>query len=127
MYSPVRTVLAVVSLVVMGACAASGKAPASQHNVITAEDLQRAGDVNLYDALGQLRPNFLRSRGAIIGATTPAAPIQVYIEGMRMGETDHLRQILAKNVAEVRFLEPQQAIARFGGNNTGGALVIVMK
>ena len=127
MYSPVRTVLAVVSLIAVSACATSGKAPSSQHNVVTAEDLQRAGDVNLYEALGQLRPTFLRSRGAIIGATTPPAPIQVYIEGMRMGETDHLRQILAKNVAEVRFLEPQQAIARFGGNNTGGALVIVMK
>ena len=127
MYSPVRTVLAAVSLIVLSACATAGRAPASQHNVVTAEELVRAGDVNLYEALGQLRPNFLRSRGAIVGATSPAAPIQVYIDGMRMGETDHLRQIFAKSVAEVRFLEPAQAIARFGGNNTGGALVIVMK
>ena len=127
MYSPVRTILAVVSLIVMSACATAGKAPASQHNVVTAEELQRAGDVNLYEALGQLRPAFLRSRGIIPGATTPAAPIQVYIDGMRMGEPDHLRQIFAKTVAEVRFLEPQQAIARFGGNNTGGALVIILK
>ena len=108
-------------------CATAGKAPASQHNVVTSEELVRAGDVTLYEALSKLRPAFLRSRGIIPGATTPAAPIQVYIDGMRMGETDHLRQILAKNVAEVRFLEPQQAIAQFGGNNTGGALVIVMK
>ena len=128
MHSRIRTLLAAAAaIIVASACATAGKAPASQHNVVTAEDLLRAGDVNLYEALGQLRPNFLRSRGAIIGATTPPAPIQVYIDGMRMGETDHLRQILAKNVAEVRFLEPQQAIARFGGNNTGGALVIVMK
>jgi hypothetical protein len=51
----------------------------------------------------------------------------VYIDGMRMGEPDYLRQIVAKNVLEVRFLEPQQAIARFGGNNTGGALLIKLR
>ncbi len=127
MYSQIRTLLAVSAIIVASACASAAKTPARQHNVVTAEELLRAGDVNLYEALGQLRPAFLRSRGIITGATSPAAPIQVYIDGMRMGEPDHLRQIFAKNVAEVRFLEPQQAIARFGGNNTGGALVIVMK
>lgn len=98
-----------------------------QRNVLTAEELTRAGDVSLYDALRQLRPTFLRSRGIIPGATTPPPAIQVYIGGMRMGETDHLRQIGARSVQEVRFLEPQQANAQFGGNNSGGAIVVVMK
>jgi hypothetical protein len=128
MYSSVRTFFAVAAAIVLATgCAAQGKAPASQHNVVAAAELARAGDVNLYEALSQLRPAFLRSRGIIPGATSPAAPIQVYIDGMRMGEPDYLRQIVAKNVQEVRFLEPQQAIARFGGNNTGGALVIILK
>jgi len=128
MYSSVRTFFGVVAAVLLATgCATAGKAPASQHNVVTSEELVRAGDVTLYEALSKLRPAFLRSRGIIPGATTPAAPIQVYIDGMRMGETDHLRQIVAKNVQEVRFLEPQQAIARFGGNNSGGALVIILK
>ena len=127
MYTRVRTLLAVATIVVAGACATPGKAPASQHNVVGAEELLRAGDVNLYEALSQLRPAFLRSRGIIPGATSPAAPIQVYIDGMRMGEPDYLRQIVAKNVLEVRFLEPQQAIARFGGNNTGGALIVTLR
>ena len=123
-----RTVLASIAVLAFAAaCATPGKAPASQHNVVTSEELARAGDVTLYEALGQLRPAFLRSRASLPGATSPATPIQVYIDGMRMGETDHLRQIVAKNVLEVRFLEPQQAIARFGGNNSGGALVVILK
>jgi hypothetical protein len=120
-------VLASVAVIAFAAACATGKAPASQHNVVTSEELARAGDVTLYEALGQLRPAFLRSRGNLPGATTPAAPIQVYIDGMRMGEIDHLRQIVAKSVLEVRFLEPQQAIARFGGNNSGGALIVILK
>jgi hypothetical protein len=108
-------------------CASPGRAPANQHNVVGMEELARAGDVSLYDALSQLRPTFLRSRGNLPGATTPPAPIQVYIGGMSMGGLDHLRQIVAKSVQEVRFLEPQQANARFGGNNNGGALVIVLR
>ena len=108
-------------------CASQGRAPASQHNVVSAQELSRAGDVSLYDALTQLRPAFLRSRGSLPGATTPAAPIQVYIGGMSMGGVEHLRQIVANGVVEVRFLEPQQAIARFGGNNTGGAILVVLK
>ena len=129
-----RTMVAVGVFGVFGAagCAApgsgtSGNAPATQRNVVTADELSRAGDVSLHEALTQLRPTFLRSRGMIPGATTPPPPIVVYIGGMRMGETDHLRQIVARSVLEVRFLEPQQANARFGGNNSGGAIVIIMK
>ena len=129
MLSQSRTLVAVGIFGILGAagCATPGKAPASQHNVVTAEELVRAGDVNLYEALTQLRPAFLRPRGSLPGATTPAAPIQVYIGGMSMGGVEHLRQIVAKAVVEVRFLEPQQAIARFGGNNTGGALLVILK
>jgi hypothetical protein len=128
MFQQIRTIVAasIVAVAAVG-CASQGRAPATQHNVISAAELTRAGDVNLYEALSQLRPAFLRSRNNLPGVTTPAAPVQVYIQGMRMGEIEHLRQIVAKSVAEVRFLEPQQAISRFGGNNTGGAILVVMK
>ena len=124
-----RAIIGATVIALLGAtgCASPGRAPASNHNVVTAQELSRAGDVTLYEALAQLRPAFLRSRGSLPGATTPAAPVQVYIGGMRMGEIDHLRQIVANSVLEVRFLEPQQAISRFGGNNTGGALVVILK
>ena len=112
--------------VLASACASGGTtATASQRNVITNEELVRAGDVNLYDALVQLRPNFLRSHAGPTVSTTPA-PVQVYVGGMLMPGTDHLRQIMVKGVKEITFLEPQQAITRFGGNNTGGALVVVL-
>ena len=106
-------------------CASSGTVvQQSQRNVITNEELVRAGDVNIYDALVQLRPSFLRSRGGS-GVTTQQA-VQVYVGGMLMPGLDHLKEIMVKGVKEITFLEPQQANTRFGGNNTGGALVVVL-
>lgn len=123
-----RRALLAATLIVSGACAASSSAStATRHNLVTAEQLDRAGDVNLYDALRTLRPNFLRTRAPAQGASVEV-PIKVYIRGMQMIDgMDHLRQVMARAVQEVEFLEPHQANARFGGGNAGGALVIVLK
>lgn len=115
--------------VVAGGCASSSRsATATQRNLVTAQELAVAGDVDLYEALSRVRPTFLRSR--IGGGTTgvQAPELTVYFDGMRMEEgIEHLRSLAARNIQEVRFLEPQQANARFGGNNSAGALVITTK
>ena len=125
----VRTSLlpTVFALVLAAACAPAGSAPRTggTHNVITNAELQRAGDVSLYDALSQLRPAFLRPR-TVAGSTMATAQLQVYVGELQMEGVAHLRELMAKNVKEVRFLEPQQANARYGGNNSGGALVVTM-
>ncbi|MDB4891056.1 MAG: hypothetical protein JWL61_2911 [Gemmatimonadetes bacterium] len=121
-----RLFVAVTVAMLASACASGGtQATTSQRNVITSEELGRAGDVSVYDALLQIRPNFLRSRSGPSTATLPQ-PVQVYISGMLMPGIDHLKQVMVRGVKDVTFLEPQQAIARFGGNNTGGALVVVL-
>jgi hypothetical protein len=113
----------------LSACAAqSAQQAGSQHNVVTASDLAVTGDVTLYDALTRVRPTMLRSR--IGGGTTgvQASSVTVYLDGIQMMEgLEHLRSLAAKNIQEVRYLEPQQANARFGGSNNGGALVITSK
>ena len=122
-----RLLATVVSLLLAAGCAASSSAPrtGAQHNVLTNAELQRAGDVSLYDALAQLRPAFLRPR-TVAGPQNLPLELQVYVGQLQMEGVVHLREIMAKNVKEVRFLEPQQANARFGGNNSGGALIITM-
>lgn len=123
-----------LSLVVGGlavfstACAGRAARTGSQHNVVSAQELAVTGNVNLYEALARVRPTFLRSR--IGGGTTgvQAAPVTVYYDGMKMIEgLEHLRSLSARSIQEVRFLEPQQANARFGGNNSGGALLVTSK
>lgn len=121
---------------VLGGCASgrgasdgvANSTTSGTRNLVTAEELATAGDVNLYDALNRIRPTILRPR--IGGGTSGvhAQPLVVYLDGLRMNEgLEHLRSIAAQTVQEVRLLEPQQANARFGGSNSGGALVVTTR
>jgi hypothetical protein len=107
-------------------CASAGTATKAQHNVLTSAELVRAGDVSLYDALRQLRPAFLMERRESATGTA-VATTQVYIGAMQMEGVEHLREIMAKNVEEVRFLDPREANARFGTNRGGSAIVVTLK
>ena len=125
-----RTLL-VIGATLTASCASQGARPASatnQRNLLTAEEMAVVGDANLHEALTRLRPTFLRPRTG--GGTTGvmASEVTVYYDGMKMPEgIEHLREIPVKHILEVQFLEPQQANARFGGSNNGGALVIISK
>ena len=120
-------VLTAFTLVAAG-CASAGagtSAPRAQRNVVTVEELSQAGDVSVYEALERLRPQFLRGRIAL-GSAAESVPVAVYIGDLRMEGVDHLREVMVRAVKQVQYLEPQQANARFGGNNASGALVITM-
>jgi hypothetical protein len=122
--------LALVGLAALSLAGCAGGTRASagvRHNLVTTAELARAGDANLYDALRSIRPSFLRSRQPAT-ALLPEAPVAVYLGHMQMMDgVEHLRMIMARNVQEVQFLEPDQANLRFGGSNAGGALVVIMK
>jgi hypothetical protein len=124
-----RQLAALLAAALLAAGCASGGASSastrSQHNVITAAELSRAGDVSLYDALEKLRPAMLRSHGGA-GVMTGERTLQVYVGDQHLEGVDALRSILARTVKEVHFLEPQQANARFGENNAGGAIVVTL-
>ena len=111
-----------------GATTAQGTAASGSRNLVTATELAAVGELNLYDGLARIRPTMLQPR--IGGGTTgvAAVPISVFYDGLQMMEgVQALRELAAKNISEVRLLEPQQANARFGGNHANGALVITSK
>lgn len=119
-------IVATCCLLFTGCAAQSTVTRSGQRNLLTADELARAGDVSLYDALRVLRPTFLQARPASTTGTQQAE-IQVYIGPLQMEGVEHLREIRAKNVREVRYLEPREANARFGGNHGGGALLVTMQ
>ena len=123
-----KATVVAAALLVATACAphATGGSRAGQHNLITSEELARAGDVSLYEALRQLRPAMLQSHGGQ-GVMSGQPPVQVYVGSEHMEGVEHLHVIGARTVRQVQFLEPQQANARFGGNNAGGALIVMLK
>ena len=125
--TPFRIVVAACCLLLTACAAQSTAARGGQRNLLTAADLARAGDVSLFQAIVMLRPTYLEVRPASMAGTKQAAPPQVYVGALQMMEgVEHLREIMAKNVQEVRYLEPREANARFGGNHGTGALLVTM-
>lgn len=115
---------AVTVLVAATACArpparsVNTDGPRRARDVITAADLDRVSVVTAFDAIKQLRPEFLTFRR---GGRPPA----VYVDYVRAGGIETLRDVPVAHVVTVRFLSAIDATTRFGTGNDGGAILIL--
>lgn len=115
-----------------GASAAStgeGGAPAPaarrDRTVITADDIRATSEVNLYDIVQRLHPEWLTPHTAATAANPSPQPA-VYLGSQRAGTVDVLRQFAANAVASLKFYSSSEAQARFGSNNQNGVIQILM-
>lgn len=141
---PLFATLALLGL--LAACSAAGsaadgaRASGRQANLITQEEIRQAPPAQTaYDLIRALRPNWLQPRGVqslgspaetqpgVRQATRGPASVVVYIDGVRMGGPDALRQIVAANVREARFLGATEASTRFGTDHPAGAILITLQ
>lgn len=77
-----------------------------------------------YEAVVQLRPAFLRARGArSIRDPSPNARI-VYVNDMRHGGIDVLRSIRVEEIDEIRFISAADATTRWGTGHAGGVIQV---
>ena len=128
-------VMAAVSLV-----PSLAEAQKKDRNLITREEIitsaQKDGD--LYQAIRSLRSHFLNKPrgqrtmdvqrgpgGMQVGNTAALEPI-VYLNGNKLGELNLLKNILAADVFEVRYLDPARAQDEFGADASGGAVVVTL-
>lgn len=71
------------------------------------------GTSSLLDAIGRLRPEYLQAtRDPSGGVELPV----VYIDGVRVGDLEHLRRIPAREAIDVRFLRKAEAQALLGAS-----------
>jgi hypothetical protein len=98
-------------------------------DLITAEEIAKSGANNAYDAVKTLRPAWLRTRGAI--STDPDSPtgggIQVYVDGIHVGSTDELNNVLAERVQEMRLVSASDATTKYGTGHTQGVIEVTSK
>ena len=109
--------------VLLPACAA-GRAPAagSSFGEITTTEIQATIASNAYEVIQKLRPIWLRQRGAVtFNRPTPRA---VYVDNMRLGGLETLRQISPASIGRISFLDSQDATQRFGTGHVNGAILI---
>lgn len=93
-------------------------------NTITAEELAGTGVTTVYDAIQQLRPQWLTSVRMRSSGTSDE--LQVYLDTNRYGTLESLRRMAIGGIQAVRFLSAAEATNRFGTGNSAGAIVVSM-
>jgi hypothetical protein len=129
-----------VALALVLACASSGSggserrdvatgAPQSgDRNIITESEIMAVPSANLYDLIEKLRPNMLRSRGAMtLGGSATTEFAEVYVDGRRYGDIASLRSIVSSQVSRVRYYGSSDAAAKFGMINANGVIEVTIR
>lgn len=113
--------------------------PGFDFNLISLEEIERAGLANALQLVQTLRPSWLRVRGVNSWMETPDVrssgmslvvvregdpQILVYQDGMLMGDVNRLKELPAVSVQSVRWLTPKEATYLYGGGHTHGAILV---
>jgi hypothetical protein len=96
-------------------------------DVISFQEIEAESDTrDAYQLVNRLRPLWLTKRG-VGSINLPAAEVAVYLNGMRIGGPDALRDIPRTGVLEMRFLRGTDATQRFGTGHENGAILVTPK
>ena len=105
----------------------SGAKPSSERDLLLAEEIERTSAASAYDAVRQLRPEWLRRRGRSSIQNPGAEVLVIYLDGTRLGTVRTLGSIAVGSILEIRHLDATEATTRFGTGHAGGALLIRTK
>jgi len=126
MWRHVTCVLAGLSL---SACAAatSGSRPnltGAGRDVLTAAEIVSSRVTDAYQAVVQLRPEFLRRRGGTVTMSFNVPTVVVYLDDLPYGTVESLRTIPLERVRLIRYIAAAEADLRWGGTHTAGAILV---
>lgn len=125
-----RTVTALVSLILLTACASGGSSstPAVRRNrnLILMDEIQRASAGNAYDLVQALRPNWFHTRGehSISDGSQGLDVLIVYLDNARLGGAQALRQIPVQSLTSIQYFDAKAATYRWGNGHTHGAILV---
>ena len=93
-------------------------------DVITAAEIVASHVTDAYQAVAQLRPEYLRRRGAtaMLSFTPPA--VVVYLDDLPYGGAESLHTIPLERVRLIRYVDPSDAEMRWGGMHRGGVILV---
>jgi hypothetical protein len=126
MWRRISLALAGISLT---ACAASTSTTrpfiaGAGREVLTAAEIVASRVTDVYQAVTQLRPEFLRRRSASVVATPSELRVAVYVDEMPFGTSESLRYIPLDRVRQIRYVSATEANLLFGGSHPAGVIVV---
>ena len=118
------TPMLVLGAVVLAGCASGAPGTGvGDRTVITHDEIEASGQVNVLELIQVERPHWLRLRGSQSFFQEPV--IHVYIDGIHAGDTDILRNMSTNDVEAVRYYDARRAQFHFGSGHEHGAIEIV--
>jgi len=124
------TRLGLLLMVIVGltACASGGGATSRSGSlsVLGEDELSGVPELNAYEAVRRLRPQWLVLRGS--ASFTATEGIRLYVDGVERGyASSDLASIRASSVSSMRFLSGREATARFGTDHGNGAILVTLR
>jgi hypothetical protein len=124
-----RTAILLLLTLVLGSCGgrAARSGGAGSGNVLGADEFQDTQMTSAYDVINSLRPHWLQGRGPQSLTNQAAGALVVYVDNVRLGTVDVLRQLRPGVVESAQYLGASEATMRFGSNHAGGAVLITTR
>ena len=128
-----RIAIALSLAIGWGVMVAPVEAQRRDRDLITQEEILAAKTfTNSYEMVRSLRPQFLRPAsgprslgGATQGAAQVTTPI-VYVDEVKFGDLEVLKNIRTEDVKEIRYLRSGEAQARWGLGHEAGAIMVAL-
>jgi len=120
----------VLTLAAALACASSGTggtAVRRDPNLITEQEIATSNESNAYDVVNRLRPMFLKTRGRSTINSGGSEYASVFLDGQYYGELSSLRNIVATQIHEIRYMSGPDAVSRYGMRYGSGAVDVRSK
>jgi hypothetical protein len=95
-----------------------------RRDIITAAEIVTARVTDVYQAVTQLRPEFLRRRANTTIGVTARPNVAVYLDELPYGGLESLRFIPLDRVRLIRYVSPSDADLRWGGSHPTGAILV---
>lgn len=111
--------------VFLTACASTGEQRSGTHpRLISEQEVEASLTANAYELIQNLRPRWLHDRGPISFGLGSESGIVVYVDGVRLGFVDMLREVSTRDVVSAERLSSGEATQRFGGGHPHGAILV---
>jgi hypothetical protein len=106
-----------------GGAATSATAPSGNRDLLLREEMDKGQWANAYEAVRNLRPQWLRVRGRDTITGDPGG-VQVLLDDVRLGGVEVLRTLPISGVVYFQFVDGISASQRWGTGFGNGAIFV---
>jgi hypothetical protein len=97
--------------------------PVPSSDVLLAPEIVNARVMDTYQAVSQLRPQFMKVREPLVSSFGRKG-LRVYLDDVELGDVEALRMIPIDQVTAIRYLNASEAQLRWGSDLPNGVILV---